>query len=206
MAPPKAMPSQLTKPADKVTGKTESLVVAGGCFWCVEAQLEMVKGVKEVISGYAGGSMKDPTYTAVMTGKTGHAEAVQVHFDPGVISRANLLRVFFVAHDPTQLNRQGPDTGTQYRSAIFYSTPAEKTLAQSIKDEIANEKLYDSAIVTTLESLDKFYRAEEYHQDYFAKFNKATPEEQAKMNGGYCSYIVAPKVEAFRDKLADLLK
>lgn len=205
-APPKALPTQLGKGELAKGSTTQKLVVGGGCFWCIEAQFEMVKGVTQVISGYAGGEMKDPNYTAVMTGQTGHAEAIEIHFDPSKISRADLLRVFFVAHDPTTLNRQGNDVGTQYRSVIFFSSQEEKSLAEKIRAELVGERVYSNPIVTTIEPLEKFYKAEDYHQDYFAKFEKASPEERAKMNGGYCSYVVAPKVEAFRQKLAHLLK
>jgi methionine-S-sulfoxide reductase len=166
----------------------------------------MLKGVKEVVSGYAGAKGPQPTYESVLSGRTGFAEAVEVQYDPSVISPENLLRVFFVSHDPTQLNRQGPDVGTQYRSAIFFRNEAEKKRAEKILAEVSGEKLFPNKIATTIEPLIRFWRAEEYHQDYFAKFEKASDADRAKMNAGYCSYVVSPKIEAFKLKFAHLLK
>jgi peptide-methionine (S)-S-oxide reductase len=165
-----------------------------------------LKGVHHVESGYAGGDRPNPTYSEVCSGRTGHAEVVKVVFDPKLVSAEDLLRMFFVVHDPTTLNRQGPDSGTQYRSAIFFSSPAEKALAEKIKAEIEKEKIWPHPIVTTIEPLKNYTRAEEYHQDYFAKFEKASPAERATMNAGYCSAIIEPKVRKFREKYAAKLK
>lgn len=200
------LPSQLGKGPKAAKAGEQTLVVGAGCFWCIEAQFEMLKGVKSVVSGYAGGDVENPTYMMVMSGRTGHAEVVKVTFDPSVIAAEDLLRIFFVSHDPTQLNRQGNDVGTQYRSAIFYRDEAERKLAERIKAEITKEKLFDDPVVTTLEPLSKFWKAEEYHQDYFAKFQKASEAERAKMNVGYCTYVVNPKVEKFREKFSHLIK
>ncbi len=184
----------------------DSIVIAGGCFWCVEALFDELKGVYEAESGYAGGTIKNPTYKQVVTGGTGHAEVVRIWFDPKAIDAEDLLRIFFTTHDPTQLNRQGNDIGTQYRSAVFFRNEAEKARAQKIIDEITAEKLYEGKIVTTLEPLTDFYIAEDYHQDYFVKFEKATPEQRAQMNSGYCSVVVAPKVQKFREKYREKLE
>lgn len=200
------LPANLPIEPGRPTGKTEKMYVAAGCFWCIEGQFEMLKGVSNVTSGYCGGNTTNPTYEQVSTGQTGHAEAVEVSFDPGVISAENLLRIFFVSHDPTQLNRQGPDVGTQYRSTIFYRTNEERVRAEGIKQEILSEGLFKGKVVTTIEPLGTFYKAEEYHQDYFVKFERATPEQRAKMNAGYCSYVVSPKITKFREQFAKLLK
>lgn len=175
------------------------LVVGGGCFWCVEAVLEDLKGVYAVESGYAGGP-PNASYSNIGRG----AEVVKVSFDPKKVSMEDLLRAFFVSHDPTTLNRQGPDTGTQYRSVIFYSSESEKARARQIIGEIA--KIYSSPIVTTLEPLKNYVRAEEYHQNYYQKFEKATPEQRASMNAGYCTAIIEPKVRKFREKYFEKLK
>jgi peptide-methionine (S)-S-oxide reductase len=184
----------------------QSVVIAGGCFWCVEGLFTELRGVYSAQSGYAGGAVEHPTYEQVCSGTTGHAEAVRVIFDPKQIAEKDLLRIFFTTHDPTTLNRQGNDSGTQYRSAIFFANPAEKVLAQQVIDEIAKEKIYPDPIVTSLEPLKAFYPAEEYHQLYYTKFEKGSPAEKALMNAGYCQYVVAPKVEKFRHKFAKLLK
>lgn len=196
----------LTMTAEPSVGKKDSLVLAGGCFWCVEGVLEQLQGVDSVVSGYAGGKTKNPTYKEVCTGATGHAEAVKVTFDPTVISARDLLRIFFTVHDPTTLNRQGNDVGTQYRSAIFYRNEAEKALARDVMREVAAAKIWKDPIVTTLEPLTEFYVAEDYHQDYFAKFEKASAAERATMNAGYCQVVIAPKVLEFRKKFASRLK
>lgn len=195
---------QAAPPKKKMEGK--QLVVAGGCFWCVEAQFESLKGVLDVESGYAGDFQGKVSYDEVCTGRTGAAEAVKITFDPKEVSEDDLLRIFFVAHDPTTLNRQGPDSGTQYRSAIFYTSPEEKALAEKIIHEITAERLYPNKIVTSLEPLTNYVRAEEYHQDYFAKYEKATDEERSHMNAGYCSFVVSPKVAKFRNHYKDKLK
>ncbi len=191
-------------PKKKMEGKT--LTVAGGCFWCVEAQFEELIGVLDVESGYAGGASKDVTYEEVCTGRTGHAEAVKITYDPKLVNEGDLLRIFLVAHDPTQLNRQGPDEGTQYRSAIFYANDEEKALAAKIIKEVDDAHIYPKKIVTSLEPLKVYVRAEEYHQDYFKKYEKATDEERSHMNAGYCSFVVSPKVAKFREHFKDKLK
>lgn len=200
------IPSNLGKDAANKSGKKETLVVGAGCFWCIEAKLEMLKGVDSVVSGYAGGTKESANYGAVSSGDTDHVEVVEVSFDSKVITRADLLRVFFVSHDPTTKNRQGPDVGPMYRSAVFYSNPEEKALAEKIIAEVEKEKLFKAPVVTTLEPLTQFYKAEEYHQDYFKKYETADEATRAKMNGGYCAYIVGPEVAKFKKKFAHLLK
>lgn len=192
--------------SEETAPKTDSLVVGAGCFWCVEGVYEMLEGVGSVVSGYAGGRIPNPTYEQVCSGATGHAEVVRITFSPEVISKRDLLRVFFTVHNPTTLNRQGNDVGTQYRSAIFYSSGAEKTLAQEVMAEVTRERIWRDPIVTTLEPLKEFFVAEEYHQDYFVKFERATPAQRAKMNASYCAAVVAPKVLEFRRKYAGRLK
>lgn len=184
----------------------KELVIGGGCFWCVEAVLEDLKGVEKVESGYAGGHVFPVTYEEVCTGRTGAAEVVKVFYHSDQISSADILKMFFVSHDPTTLNRQGPDSGTQYRSVIFYTSNEEKELAQNVIKDITAEKLYANKIVTTLEPLTNYQRAEEYHQNYFAKYEKASEADKAKMNAGYCAYVVSPKVTKFRQKYASKLK
>lgn len=170
--------------------------LAGGCFWCLEAVFDELKGVHSVESGYAGGQVPDPTYRQVCDGDTGHAEAVQVTFDPSILSYHDLLTVFFTIHDPTTLNRQGNDVGTQYRSAIFYHDGEQKAIAEQVMREIRAEKIWDGPIVTELIAFEKFYPAEEYHQEYFVN-NRSQP---------YCQFVIAPKVTKFRQKFAEKLK
>ncbi len=184
----------------------KSLVVGGGCFWCLEPLFENLKGVEDVEVAYAGGARAGVTYQEVCTGQSGHAEVLKVSYDPGRISAEDLLRVFFTIHDPTTLNRQGPDTGPQYRSVVFYATPEEKALAQKIIDELTRSKVWGHPIVTSLEPLKNYTRAEEYHQDYYKTFEKAPPEVRASMNVGYCAVVIAPKVLKFREKLKHLMK
>ena len=174
----------------------EVVTLAGGCFWCLEAVYDELKGVLDVVSGYSGGQVSNPSYKAVCTGKTGHAEVVQVTFDPGLISYRELLEVFFTIHDPTILNRQGADVGTQYRSAIFYHNPEQKAIAEQVIHEMENEKVWAKPIVTELTPFETFYPAEEYHQEYF----KRNPYQ------GYCMAVIAPKVSKFRKKYLDKLK
>lgn len=185
---------------------SKELVLAGGCFWCVEAVFRDLKGVIAVENGYTGGSVVNPSYEAVCSGRTGHAEVIKVTYDEDAISAGDMLRLFFTAHDPTTLNRQGHDVGTQYRSAIFYTSPEEKALAEQVIKEVSDEKIWPNPIVTTLEPLEDYYRAEEYHQDYFAKFESAGMIEKMGMNVGYCNNVVAPKVKKFRQIYRDLLK
>jgi peptide-methionine (S)-S-oxide reductase len=184
----------------------EVLVIAGGCFWCLEPLFEMIKGVEDVEVGYAGGRPAGVTYQQVMTGKTGHAEAVKIAFDPKVVSADDLLRIFFTIHDPTTLNRQGPDSGPQYRSAVFYASPEEKARAERIMKEIADEGIWPNPLVTTIEPLQNYTRAEEYHQDYYRKFEQASAIERARMNSGYCRVVIEPKVRQFRDKFKHLMR
>jgi len=179
-----------------MSNKMEVATLAGGCFWCLEAVFDDLNGVTSVESGYAGGKTSNPSYEAVCTGKTGHAEVVQITFDPAIVSYADLLRVFFTIHDPTTLNRQGADAGTQYRSAIFYHDEKQKETAGQVIREIGDEKMWKDPIVTGLASLEKFYVAEYYHQEYYAR----NPFQ------GYCRAVIAPKVTKFRTKYFDRLK
>jgi peptide-methionine (S)-S-oxide reductase len=174
----------------------QTATLAGGCFWCLEAVYDEIKGVHGVESGYAGGHTANPTYRAVCNGDTGHAEVIQVHFDPNVISYHELLNVFFATHDPTTLNRQGADVGTQYRSAIFYHDDEQKKVAEELIKDLNAQKIWDRPIVTEVTKLDKFYMAEDYHQEYFAN-NPYQP---------YCMAVVAPKVSKFRKHFLELLK
>jgi peptide-methionine (S)-S-oxide reductase len=160
----------------------------GGCFWCTEAVFKSLKGVQRVVSGYAGGHVVNPTYEQVCGKQTGHAEVVQITFDPDIISYADLVRIHLTTHDPTTPNRQGADVGPQYRSAIFYHDQEQKTAAQAVVAEITSEEVYDDPIVTEIEQMDTFYPAESYHQDYFER-NPAQP---------YCAAVIAPKVAKFR--------
>jgi peptide-methionine (S)-S-oxide reductase len=175
---------------------TEQATLAGGCFWCLEAVYKELRGVERVVSGYAGGQTENPTYRQVCDGTTGHAEVVQVTFDPGEVSFLELLEVFFTIHDPTTLNRQGADVGTQYRSAVFYHTPEQREAAERLIREFDAARVWDAPIVTEVVPLDKFYPAEDYHQDYFEN-NPAQP---------YCRAVVAPKVSKFRQKFLAKLK
>lgn len=174
----------------------EIATLGAGCFWCVEAVFDDLKGVTDVISGYSGGRRENPTYQQVCSGATGHAEVIQIKFNPEEISFRDILRVFFTVHDPTTLNRQGGDVGTQYRSAIFYHSPEQKQIAHEVIEEITAERIYDNPIVTEVTEFAEFYPAEDYHQEYFAN-NPTQP---------YCAAVVAPKVRKFRDKFADRLK
>lgn len=173
---------------------SEKATFAGGCFWCTEAVFVDVKGVQSVTSGYLGGDNPNPTYEQVCSGRTGHAEAVEIVFDPDVVSYGTLLDIFFATHDPTQLNRQGNDVGTQYRSGVFYHDDAQKAAAEAAIVRAAD--LWDGTIVTEVTPASTFYRAEDYHQDFFAN----NPGQ------GYCMAIVAPKVAKFRQHFASLLK
>lgn len=170
--------------------------LAGGCFWCLEAVFDQVKGVHAVESGYAGGQMKNPSYREVCNGDTGHAEVVQIRYDPNVVSYQDLLNVFFGIHDPTTLNRQGADVGTQYRSAIFYHNEEQKNTAENVIKSLGTQKIFDHPIVTEVVPLDTFYMAEDYHQEYFAR-NPYQP---------YCMAVVSPKVSKFRKHYQELLK
>ncbi|MHB8862394.1 MAG: peptide-methionine (S)-S-oxide reductase MsrA [Pirellulaceae bacterium] len=168
-----------------------------GCFWCTEAVFQRVKGVKEVVSGYSGGTVPNPTYKQVSTGLTGHAEAVQITFDPAQVSYSDLLEIFWKTHDPTTLNQQGPDIGTQYRSAVFYHTDEQKRTAEAYKQQLEESKTFKRPIVTEITEFTNFYPAESYHQDYF-ELNSRQP---------YCRQYISPKIKKFnrmfRDKLKD---
>ncbi|HHW73543.1 MAG TPA: peptide-methionine (S)-S-oxide reductase MsrA [Firmicutes bacterium] len=169
-------------------------VFGGGCFWCLEAIFSELKGVLEVLPGYSGGHVENPTYEQVCTDKTGHAEVVQISYDPDEISYEDLLRIFFSTHDPTTLNRQGEDVGTQYRSVVFYGSEAERQAAERIKEEMA--PLWEDPIVTEIVPLERFWPAEDYHRNYF----RLHPEKT------YCSLVIAPKVAKFRKNFAERLK
>ncbi|MEW6247453.1 MAG: peptide-methionine (S)-S-oxide reductase MsrA [Nitrospirota bacterium] len=174
----------------------EIATLAGGCFWCLEAVYDQLKGVASVESGYIGGSVSNPTYEAVCTGRTGHAEAVQITFDPQVVPYRDLLEIFFAVHDPTTLNRQGNDVGTQYRSAIFYHSPDQKAIAEDVIATLTKEKVFDRPVVTEVVPASTFYIAEAYHQEYFVR----NPLQ------GYCQYVIGPKVAKFRRQFAAKLK
>jgi len=174
----------------------EIATLAGGCFWCLEAVYDEIKGVDAVESGYMGGKNADPTYEQVCGGQTGHAEVIQISFDPKVVSFRELLEVFFVIHDPTTLNRQGNDAGTQYRSAIFYHSPVQQALAQDVILKLTAAKLWDDPVVTEVVPAETFYVAETYHQEYYVR----NPQQS------YCAFVVAPKVAKFRKHFVERLK
>jgi peptide-methionine (S)-S-oxide reductase len=167
-----------------------------GCFWCTEAIFERVKGVSSVISGYSGGTVPDPTYEQVCTGKTGHAEVIQIKYDSSVISFDELLEIFWKTHDPTTLNRQGADVGTQYRSVIFYHDEEQKQKAEKYKTELNNAGIWNDSIVTEISPLKKFYAAEKYHQNYY----------EQNPNQGYCTFVITPKLDKFEKVFKDKLK
>jgi peptide-methionine (S)-S-oxide reductase len=181
------MPVQPVAP-DQIPAGREVATLGGGCFWCLEAVYDDLAGVESVESGYMGGRTREPSYEEVCGGDSGHAEVVRVTFDPKAISFRDILQVFFVIHDPTTLNRQGNDVGTQYRSAIFYHSPEQKSLAEEVIAELAREKVYGDPIVTEVAPASEFWVAERYHQDYFRN-NPGQP---------YCMWVVAPKVQKFR--------
>jgi peptide-methionine (S)-S-oxide reductase len=174
---------------------SEIATFAGGCFWCLDAVFRQLRGVELVESGYAGGSVDDPSYRQVCSGTTGHAEVVQITFDPAVISYRDLLGVFFTIHDPTTPNRQGADVGTQYRSVVFYHSPEQRATAEEVIAELTREGVWDSPIVTEIVEAPKFYSAEKYHQDYYAQNSEQ----------GYCQVVIAPKVAKVRKKYLDRL-
>ena len=174
----------------------EVATIAGGCFWCLEAVFELVQGIERVDSGYTGGSLPDPTYEQVCTGNTGHAEAVQLTFDPAVVSYRELLDLFFAFHDPTTLDRQGPDVGTQYRSAIFYHSPDQREAAEQAIAALTASGVWKDPIVTEVVPLTQFYPAEEYHREYYRR----------NPNSGYCQVIIAPKVAKLRKERLAALK
>lgn len=176
--------------------KTAVATFAAGCFWCVEGQFQLLKGVTKVESGYIGGHTENPTYKQVCTGETGHAEACNIYYDPAIISYDELLAAFWVSHDPTQLNRQGNDVGTQYRSAIFYHNDGQKRKAEEYKQKLNAEHAYNSDVVTEISPYTKFYNAEDYHQNYYNN----------NPNQGYCQFVVKPKMDKFRKVFHDKLK
>ncbi len=165
--------------------KLEIATLAGGCFWCTEAIFKRLKGVEDVVSGYSGGARENPSYEQVSSEATGHAEAVQIEFDPSIISYEKILQIFFHLHDPTTLNRQGADTGTQYRSVIFYHSPEQEQTALKVRDEVAEEGKYHDPIVTEIVPFENFYPAESEHQNYY----------ENNANQGYCSYVITPKIQ-----------
>jgi peptide-methionine (S)-S-oxide reductase len=174
---------------------SEVATIGGGCFWCLDASYRQLKGVQSVVSGYAGGARPNPSYEQVCTGATGHAEVVQITFDPAVIAYRDILGVLFSIHDPTTLNRQGGDVGTQYRSVIFYHTPEQLATAKDLIAELEREKVYDDPIVTEIAPLKAFFPAEAYHQDYFSR----------NPNQPYCAAVIAPKVNKMRKAYFDRL-
>jgi len=178
------------------TTEKESATLGGGCFWCLEAVFDQVKGVESVESGYMGGEDPNPTYEAICTGTTGHAEIIHIAFDPKIISFRELLEIFFGIHDPTTLNRQGNDAGTQYRSAIFYHSAEQEAIAKDVIGRLTNDELFDSPIVTEVVPASTFFIAEEYHQEYFVQ-NPSQP---------YCAYLISPKIAKFRQQFAGKLK
>jgi peptide-methionine (S)-S-oxide reductase len=182
------------EPMQNETNKTtEKATLGGGCFWCVEAIYQQMKGVDDVIPGYAGGNTSNPTYEEVCSGSTGHAEVIQITYDPSVVSYAEILEVFWKVHDPTTLNRQGPDVGTQYRSIILYHNDKQKTIAEESKVELNRSGFYEDPVVTEIVPLTKFYKAEAYHDDYF----KNNP------NQPYCTFMIKPKLEKFEKIFKD---
>lgn len=174
----------------------ETITLGGGCFWCTEAVFEQLKGVEKVESGYSGGTVPHPTYQQVCSGDTGHAEVSQITFDPKVISLKEILEVFFTVHNPTTLNQQGNDVGTQYRSVIFYRNAEQKTVAKQVIKEIEAAKIWDGRIVTDISPFKEFYNAEDYHQEYFRQHGQQP----------YCRVVIAPKVAKFREHFRDKLK
>jgi peptide-methionine (S)-S-oxide reductase len=191
---------QISTPPEKAIDMTEAAreiaTLAGGCFWCLEAVFDDMKGVESVESGYMGGKTVNPTYEEVCSGQTGHAEVTQLTFDPSAVSFKEILEVFFVIHDPTTLNRQGNDVGTQYRSAVFYHSPDQKSAAEQVIANLNSARIYDDPIVTEIAAASKFYVAEDYHQEYYRR-NPGQP---------YCAYVVRPKVAKFRKHFLEKLK
>jgi methionine-S-sulfoxide reductase len=184
-----------TRASSVSSSNLQTATFGNGCFWCTEAVFEQLRGVKSVVSGYSGGSKPNPTYEEVCTGGTGHAEVIQITYDPAVISFADLLKVFWQTHDPTTLNRQGHDVGTQYRSAVFYHTDEQRETAEQYKQQLDKSGTFKSPIVTEITRFEKFYPAEKYHQEYF----------QLNPNQGYCVGVIRPKVEKFKKEFKDLL-
>lgn len=176
--------------------KMDTATFGNGCFWCTEAVFQQIKGVEKVVSGYSGGAVKNPTYKEICTGTTGHAEVLNIIYDPAIVSFSDLLLMFWYSHDPTTLNKQGADVGTQYRSAIFYHNAEQQKEAEFYKKKLDAEKVFDKPIVTEITAFEKFYPAEDYHQNYYNE-NGSQP---------YCMYIIRPKLEKFKKVFADKLK
>lgn len=176
--------------------KLEVATLGAGCFWCVEAVFQSLKGVDSVVSGYSGGQIKNPSYKEVCSGQTGHAEVTQIYFNPNIISFTELLEVFWQTHNPTTLNRQGNDVGTQYRSVIFYHTETQKQIAQNLKDKLNISGAWENPVVTEISPFQSFYKAEDYHQDYY-NLNQEQP---------YCQMVVKPKIEKFKKAFSDKIK
>ena len=174
----------------------ETATLGGGCFWCTEAIFADLRGVKKIVSGYSGGHAENPTYEQVCSGATGHAEVVQIKFDPNEISYKEILQVFFATHDPTTLNRQGNDAGSNYRSVIFYHSPEQREIAEKVISDLTDEKLFDKPIVTEIAEFTGFFPAEDYHKEYF----------ENNLNQPYCASVIAPKVAKFRQKFLSKLK
>lgn len=179
-----------------MTPNTQTATFGSGCFWCTEAVFLDVKGVNEVASGYMGGKIKNPTYEAVCAGTTGHAEVIQLKYDANQVSYEDLLEIFWNTHDPTTLNRQGADVGSQYRSVVFYHSDEQKTTAETYKKQLAASGVFKNSIVTEITAASEFYKAENYHQNYYS----------LNTNQGYCQYVIRPKVEKFRKQFATKLK
>lgn len=177
-------------------GNLETATVAGGCFWCTEAIFKRLKGVDSVVSGYSGGVRPDPSYEQVSTGATGHAEAIQIEFDPAIISYKKILEIFFHLHDPTTMNRQGNDEGTQYRSVVFYHNDEQEKIAEEVKQEVSDEGKYSDPIVTEIVPFENFYLAEEEHQNYY----------EENVTQGYCSFIITPKIQKLMKEYAKEVK
>jgi peptide-methionine (S)-S-oxide reductase len=192
---PAVTSSAASQSADKKEGKLETATFGSGCFWCTEPMFQKLRGVKSAVSGYTGGQVPNPTYEAICTGRTGHAEVVQVTFDPTIISFDDLLRVFWRTHDPTTLNQQGHDVGTQYRSAVFYHSDEQRETAEKYKAQLDASKVFGAPIVTEITKFDKFYPAEAYHQKYYDQ----------NPGAGYCAMVIRPKVEKFNKEFAELL-
>lgn len=181
---------------EKVSSKTELATFGAGCFWCTEAVFQNVNGVLKVESGYTGGKVKNPSYEQICTGLTGHAEVIQLAYDPAIVTFPELLEIFWKTHDPTTLNKQGADEGTQYRSVVFYHTPEQKKLAEEYKDKLDKSGAFDKPIVTEISPANDFYKAESYHQNYY----------NLNGNAPYCTYVIQPKLEKFKKAFADKLK
>lgn len=173
---------------------SETITLGGGCFWCMEAVFQRVIGVEKVVSGYSGGRIANPTYREVTSGLTGHAEVVQITFNPGLVKLEQILEIFFKTHDPTSLNRQGADVGTQYRSVIFYHNEKQRQTAQHVIKRLAEEKIWNKPMVTELSPLSVFYKAEDYHQNYYNR----------NPNQGYCQFVIVPKLEKFRKVFSEI--